>query len=319
MIPSYNSAAFIGATLDSLAAQTYRDFEVVIIDDGSSDDTVAVAERSIAGRGLNVAILRRPADAPKGVSTCRNLGLAAARGEWIAFLDSDDLFAPQKLERVSQAIDRWGDRASAIYHPSLRFEDGSGRHLGLVSPGTPGPPRIILDELLRGNFLATCGMVARRSMLNQVGGFDVSLHGVEDYWVWIQLAARSPFVFLDEPLAHIRVRSGSLMGNRHLTHYAAQHAGLLRVSRHSAALNPAQRTLLREHLWSGPTRWHVSYRSVEGGWPELLSAALVFLRNGCPEFAFRLVLDHTRHSVITGAVAVARRLGLSRGARPSTP
>ena len=86
--------------------------EVVIIDDGSSDDTVAVAERWISERGLNAAILRRPADAPKGVSTCRNLGLAAARGEWIAFLDSDDLFAPQKLERVSQAIDRWGDRAS---------------------------------------------------------------------------------------------------------------------------------------------------------------------------------------------------------------
>ena len=319
VIPAFNSAPFIAATLNSLATQTYRSFDVVVVDDRSTDDTVNVASASLATNGLVGEVVVRGADANKGVSTCRNIGIDAARGEWIAFLDSDDLFAPQKLQRMSETIDAWGDTASAVYHPSTRFEDGSGRPLGTTTTGTPGAPRSILDQLLLGNLLATCGLVVRKSLLREIGGFDSTLHGVEDYWLGIQLAARSPFVFVDEPLAHIRVRSGSLMGNRHLSHYALQHASLLRVARHSAVLSPAQRRVMRDHLWSGPTRWHMSYRIPQGGWREVLAGAYVFLRNGCPGFALRLVFAHLRQTVLGGIASVARRLRGSRDARASTP
>src|SRR5688572_21777346 len=91
VIPSFNTAPFIGETLESLAAQTYRDFEVLVVDDGSNDDSVRIATDRIAALGLRGSVTSRPAQLPKGVSSCRNLGVAQSKGAWVAFLDGDDL------------------------------------------------------------------------------------------------------------------------------------------------------------------------------------------------------------------------------------
>jgi glycosyltransferase involved in cell wall biosynthesis len=316
VIPAFNSGGFIDATLASLSEQTCRDFEAIVVDDRSSDNTVAVAERSIEQHRLRGRIVVRGADMPKGVSTCRNLGLQLAQGDWVAFLDSDDLFASHKLERTSEAIERWGKIASVIYHPSERFEDTTLRQVDVVGVAPAGGPRDVLEQLLRGNFLATCGLVAHRSLVRDIGGFDLSLHGIEDYWLGIQLAARSPFAYIDEPLARIRVRSDSLMGNRHLTHYARQHARLLHVARRSRILTRAQLRLLRDSLWAGPMRWHASYRLPQGGWRELIPTVWVFARNGCAALGLRLLGAFMRHRTLMRVSLVARRLR-SRRPRPS--
>jgi glycosyltransferase involved in cell wall biosynthesis len=315
VIPAFNSAPFIAATFQSLANQTQKDFEVIVVDDRSTDDTRNVAAQLLAEHQLRGEV--RVNDRRKGVSTSRNIGIEVARGEWIAFLDSDDLFAPSKLQRISEAIDRWGQLTSVVYHPAVRFEDGTGRHLGTVVTGEEGAPRGVLDRLLSGNFLATCGLVVRTSLLRELSGFDVNLHGVEDYWLGIELAVRTPFLFVDEPLAYIRVRSDSLMGQRHFSHYAQQHALLLRTAERSPILSRAQRQLFRSSLWSGPTRWHAGRCFEAGGWSELFAGVRVFLRSGEENFALRLVTEVARQRAKLRAIAIARRLGFRSNPHPS--
>ena len=96
IIPCYNSASYLGACMDSVLAQTMDDFEAILIDDGSRDDTLAVARR-YAGQDARVRVLSQE---NRGVAAARNLGLAQARGEWVTFVDSDDLLPPNALETM---------------------------------------------------------------------------------------------------------------------------------------------------------------------------------------------------------------------------
>jgi glycosyltransferase involved in cell wall biosynthesis len=310
VIPSYNSALTLRETLESLAAQTDKDFEVVVVDDGSTDGSLEVARTELERLALRGRVIARPTSVEKGVAGCRNVGLGVSRGEWVAFLDSDDLFAPAKLGRMAEVISAGERRAfRAICHPSARFADESREDLGDVGRLVPGGPRPLLDKLLReGNSFATCGIVIERSLLEEIGGFDQSLHGVEDWWLVIRVSARTDWAYVDEPLASIRMRARSLMQGRSFSGYARQYALLLRAARRSSDLSARQVAELSAYMRTGAGRHYASKAAARGEWGQVLSGSVAFARAGFPGVGASILGVQLWRATLHVASRVARAL-----------
>jgi glycosyltransferase involved in cell wall biosynthesis len=192
VIPTYNRARFLPAAVASIRAQTHRCAEVVIVDDGSTDDTAQV----VARLGDGIRYLRQDNAGP---AAARNSGIAAARGDVIAFLDTDDRWLPTKTER--QLANLAAHAEVALVSADMAIEDASGRqllasnfaHRGLLPlfeqlAGRPVPdaPR----RLLAVNFINTSTVMARRSVLQAERGFDTRLRYGEDLELWLRIAAR---------------------------------------------------------------------------------------------------------------------------------
>jgi glycosyltransferase involved in cell wall biosynthesis len=209
VIPAHNAARTIVATLESVVAQTYRDWEIVLCDDASTDDTRAVAESTLARHGVSAERYRVLALAHCGPAEARNHGIRAARGEFVAFLDDDDTWEPAKLARCLHAID--GDRLDVVCHSETWLDAETGarrvRHYSALFDTSVHP----LVSLMRNNPFSTSALVARRAYLVQAGLFDPTLPSAEDYDLWIRLAM-IPGVrigFVDEPLGTYLLRAGS--------------------------------------------------------------------------------------------------------------
>jgi glycosyltransferase involved in cell wall biosynthesis len=189
IIPTYNRAGLVQQAVASVAAQTFRDFEIVAVDDGGTDGTYEVLS---AAQGLQV--LRHPHRC--GVSAARNTGIAAARGEWLAFLDSDDLWLPEKLARQILLLED---------QPELRLcqtdETWVRRGVRVNKPAAFGKVagRIFLPSLARCMISPSAVMVHRR-LLQDHGGFDDTLPAAEDYDLWLRLTWRYEVGLVDEPL-----------------------------------------------------------------------------------------------------------------------
>ena len=174
IIPNYNRAALIGETLDNVFAQTRPPDEVIVVDDGSTDDSVAVIERY----GARITFIRQ---ANAGPGAARNRGLAAARGELIQFMDSDDLWSLNKLEVQERALSESG--AGFAYSPWLqaRLEGGRARHADPVIQQHPLPPsRSPLAWYLRGWVIVFQCCLFRRSLLDAAGSYREDLMPSED-------------------------------------------------------------------------------------------------------------------------------------------
>ena len=183
VIPSYNSAPFIKRTLASVLAQTFRDFEIIVSDDGSTDDTVNVVENFLKNNSsVPWKILKNPY---KGPGAARNAGIMASSGEWIAFLDSDDLWFPHKLEKVMKYAKR-NKRAQLITHSELcLFPDGSTKVFLYYKMYKKG-----LDPFLnfwRKNLLATSAVVLKKDIFKLSGYFDETLYNNQDYDLWLRV------------------------------------------------------------------------------------------------------------------------------------
>lgn len=190
IIPAHNAAATLAETLESLLAQTFRDWEAVIVDDGSTDGTAALAA-SFAARDPRIRVLSQP---QRGVSAARNAGWAAARAEWLLFLDADDWIAPDHLERMLRVV-----RAD----PSLSIAYCGWA--GVAADGTvlqrgPTPRAGDLFEVLACGCLFTINScLIRRALVQQLGGFDPALKTCEDWDLW-QRVARMGLPFGIEPM-----------------------------------------------------------------------------------------------------------------------
>jgi glycosyltransferase involved in cell wall biosynthesis len=195
VIPCYNSAATIRDSLRSVWAQTVKADEVIVVDDGSTDDSAGIVEREFPQ-----CHLIRQANA--GPAAARNRGVAEARGDWIAFLDSDDVWLPWRIELQTTLAAR---------HPGTGMWCGTavrwdGSDAAETSHTTPPPREILLDELTYHNPVATSTVLARRQLLQDLKGFDTRFRGPEDYDLWLRVAAIAPINFTPAPLA--RYRSG---------------------------------------------------------------------------------------------------------------
>ncbi len=208
IIPTFNSAASICEAVDSALAQTFQAIAVLVVDDGSTDDTrELVASRF--GRQSNVSLLHQ---ANAGPAAARNLGIRQSRSDLVAFLDSDDLWAPDKLEKQVGQLD--GHPEAGLSFCDVTIEgDGDPRVTRFMRKRYRG------DTSVRGIIEAdfpgcTPSVVVRRTVLDELGGFDESFPNNEDWDLWIRIVTRYPVFFIEEPLAVVRARKESISRSR---------------------------------------------------------------------------------------------------------
>lgn len=250
VVPCYNQAHFLAETLESVLAQTYPAWEVIVVDDGSTDDTAAVVA-AFAGR---VKYLRRENG---GLSAARNTGLAAATGQLLHFLDSDDSIEPDAYERVAQSVRRNPD--ADCYHLSWRTIDGGGQPLADFRTQALGADA--LSMLLRGNRFPPCAGMVRRETALRAGLFKVELRSCEDWDFWIRCAAAGARF---EPVADAYALYRRYPGSMSTNHPRMWRSGLqvLEDASRLPNLPPGAAALLRQgkRHW----RWYCFKRLVEG-------------------------------------------------------
>lgn len=205
VMPAYNAEKYIEAAIQSVLRQTWTEFELLVIDDGSQDSTAEIAERLAAG-DERIAVLRGAENA--GVSASRNRGVAQAGGKWIAFLDSDDLWREDKLERQLALLERHPD--AVLSYTAAAFMDESGRMYSYVMAAEA---ETVYETLLRKNLLSCSSVMVRRDvMLRHPMGGD-RMH--EDYAAWLSVLRETRCAYgLNEPLLIYRVRRSSKSGRR---------------------------------------------------------------------------------------------------------
>lgn len=247
VIPAYNSAAFLRQAIDSVLDQTYSDLEIIVIDDGSSDDTEAVA-RSFGDR---VSCFRQQ---NRGVSAARNHGIKLARGQYLAFLDADDLWAPQKLAEQIPLFDQDAEIGLVYSDWGVVSEDGESQ--ASFHSSRPAASGYVFDELVRTGFILTSGTVVRRSCLADVGYFDETLSIAQDYDLWLRICYRWKVAVVNKALVTKRCWDGSLSSN--LPKTAAERIALFeKTLRNFIDMPPRSRRLVRSQL--AMNYWDVGY------------------------------------------------------------
>lgn len=210
IVPAYNAAPYLGAALASALAQTHADLEVIVVDDGSTDDTAAVAA-DVAARDPRVRVLRQ---ANQGVAAARNRALEAARGAFIAPLDADDLWHPDKLARQLAALRAAGPAAGLAYC-GWETLDAAGRPVP-GSAATPTEAGRLADVLACGNVIPCASTpLIRRAALDDVGAYDESLQagggqGCEDWDLYLRIAERYTFAVVPDVLLGYRAGHASM-------------------------------------------------------------------------------------------------------------
>ncbi len=173
IIPTFNRREYVQEAIDSVLAQTYTDYEIIVIDDGSTDGT----GEALRERYGNRVIYEWQEN--QGESVARNRGIALAQGEYIAFLDSDDLWLPEKLAKQVAYLEEHSEMGSVICQ--FLNMDAAGNHIGAVSGVDMALADLTLDALLYSNtLLARDQIVADAALLNQIGGFDRRIRFGED-------------------------------------------------------------------------------------------------------------------------------------------
>ena len=215
VVPAYNRAGSIVAAIESVLRQSYADFELLVVDDASSDGTLDAAGTV---RDPRIRLLANPRNL--GAAGARNTGLAAARGTWIAFQDSDDEWLPRKLELQMARLTAPGADYIGAYCGMLILGTPAAARAGLPPDRPqvryfPGPDLDpvegdILPTLLRASLVSTQTLVARRDLLQRIGGFDASLQAMEDWECMLRLAPLGRFALVDEPLVQQHFSANSI-------------------------------------------------------------------------------------------------------------
>ena len=200
ILPTYNCASYLPPAIESVLAQSYADFELLVVDDGSTDDTGKVLERYTAdGR---VRFVHHAENT--GPSATRNRGIRLSTGDLLAFLDADDVWAPGKLEAQVTALA--SDEAD-VCGVGCRWLRPGGKEV-IDSKQPPYSGDALYRELLFKNTVpgSSSSIMVRRKCFDEVGMFDEELRAVEDREMWLRLAAQFRFVFVREPLVSINRR-----------------------------------------------------------------------------------------------------------------
>jgi glycosyltransferase involved in cell wall biosynthesis len=198
IIPAYNHGRYIAATLDSVLAQSFADWEAVVVDDGSTDDTAAVVQR-YAPR------IRYVSQPNAGVAAARNHGLRVTTAPYVVFQDADDLWPTRKLELQTRVLDQDPD-LGMVYGAVCRFHDGT-----MDGCSRPRHRGLILEPILRRAVqLGTGAVLIRRAVLERVGPFDTSFSTSADYDLWLRIAAVYRVDFVDEPVLHYRIGQNAM-------------------------------------------------------------------------------------------------------------
>ena len=252
IIPTYNRAALLPRALDSIIAQTYEYWEIVLIDDGSTDGTDAVAADYARQLGKRLVHLQQP---NTGASAARNRGIDACSGRFVAFLDSDDEYLPTKLQRQLELFELrpelglvYGDSAfvdlDGVRHESVFDEKGRMAHqvpFKEVGPGLCACEGSLFDWLIREYFIATIAGMVRRGVLGDAIRFPVDHSYAEEWLFYLKVARVCHAGFVYEPLCLHHFTPGSLARTD-------KHQNMLRRRDLLHAIRTSFRDLTREHL-----------------------------------------------------------------------
>jgi len=204
IIPAYNVASYVRDAIDSALAQTYKNIEIVVVNDGSTDATAEVLE-PYRESGKIIYIFQKN----RGLSGARNTGIRVAKGEFVALLDSDDIFLPEKIEKQVGYLLAHPDY-DVCYCDVWHFRDDAPEKMLKLNYAYYSSDAVF-PNLLKKNFILPLSMVMRRSAIVRAGLFDETYRRSEDWECWVRLAYRgSKFYFLPEILGKCRIHPGSL-------------------------------------------------------------------------------------------------------------
>ena len=283
ILPSYNRGELLPQSIDSVLSQSYANVELIVVDDGSSDDTAAVVRACSAA----IRYVRQP---HAGVAAARNRGLAEARGELIAFQDSDDLWRPGKLDRQVELL-KERPNAGMVY-TSHRITDLAGNVIG--GRWKQFHSGRVTDALFQSMFVIMPSTVVRRAVVERVGQFNTALRINSDYEYWLRASLITEFAGIDEPLVDER-----------------QSPNRLTSARAEAAIS--QYEMLLKFYWEqggrAAIRPETARRALaKSAW----SAARALRDNGLTEAASAMFATSLRHQYTFRAAWGGLRLGCRR-------
>ena len=204
IIPTYNREHFIAKTIRSVLEQTYGDFEIVIVDDGSTDGT----RKELEQFGSKIKIVTQP-NSERAVS--RNNGVRNSSGKYIAFLDSDDLWIPDKLKSQVEILDS-NPEIILTYGQSLRINK-HGKEINYAKRQLQGASGNVFEDLLMRNFIASPTPIVRREEFDKTSGFQSKYIPYEDWEFWLRFSLLGKFYFINRPLAYYRIHEEQSVKN----------------------------------------------------------------------------------------------------------
>lgn len=218
IIPTFNGARFINETIESALAQTYDNYEVIVIDDGSTDDTVARVERF----GNRIRFLQKDNGGP---ASARNYGIERAHGSLIALLDHDDLWLPERLALQVDFLEQHPEVA-LVYADAYLLETGNANSARTCFEIDPPQRGMVFDKLLARNFIPNLTVLVRRTIFDEFGLFDASgnILTSDDYHKWLQVTLHYPIDYIAQPLGSFR---------RHGHNFSNDMAAIVRAAMHS--------------------------------------------------------------------------------------
>lgn len=206
IIPTYNRAEFLSTAISSVLNQTYQDFEIIVVDDSSTDNTTELINSFSDSR---IKYIRHETN--KGGSAARNTGIKMSSGQYIAFLDDDDEWLPEKLEKQVELLGNSSPKVGSVYTGLLTIDKACGKVLGRSIPSGKG---CFIDELIENNRIGTTSThVLRRECFEEVGLFDESLPSGQDYDMWIRISKKFHFEYIKEPLVKYSIHEKRISTN----------------------------------------------------------------------------------------------------------
>jgi len=215
---SYNYEDYIKETIESVINQTYTNWEMIIVDDGSKDNSVEVI-KSYCEKDSRIKLFQHEGGINKGLAETVKLGISKARGEWIAFLESDDKFMPECLEEKVEII-KENPNIKFIFSDLETFGSGktnfdkNSAYLLIKKKLASKKPLMDLSlELLKQNFICTFSIVMVKKNLIEECNFNTPVNAFLDLWLWAQIAQKTKFYYLNKPLTMWRIHSQSFINN----------------------------------------------------------------------------------------------------------
>lgn len=202
IIPAYNAELYIQEAIESVLSQTFKDIELIVVDDSSIDRTAEI----VKGFGSKLKYLRHSEN--KGLSSARNSGFRQAQGEYIAFLDADDVWLPTKTEEQVKLLEN--DKELALVYSNCYLINEEGLHIGKLFDSIKPYSGFVFRKLILDNFIPTSSVIIRKKILDELGGFNERLVVSQDFDLLLRIAEHYKIDFTNFPLLKYRVHPNSL-------------------------------------------------------------------------------------------------------------
>ena len=261
--PTYNRSDFLPEAIDSVLGQTYENFELIIVDDGSTDDTQALVESYQKDPRIRYFY-----QANQGQSVARNRGIAESKGEFICFLDSDNAWLPQKLERSLLEFERF-PAAHIVYGNSILIDENSAEIGKSTMKRYSGR---ITHHLLKDNFVSMNTTMTRRQCFDEMGGFNESDRVAEDYELWLRFSTKFEFRYIPEFLGFYRKMDNQISSDKQQRYEGNERLLLKFLEQYPNAVTGKQRRRGLSHFYIRKARYEMSVRAFRAALSDIAAA-----------------------------------------------